>query len=92
MLVLAERSHFLLHAVVGSIPAGLKAAVATGGMTCETVVDAATEDALEVATVWAQATAAMEAPRRMVDSMMTVEATVESDCECQMSMDAFSTW
>lgn len=43
----------LLHASVEEIPAGLKAAVAAGGITCETVVEAATEEALEVSMVCA---------------------------------------
>jgi hypothetical protein len=41
----------LLHASVDETFPGLKAAVATGGMTCETVVEAATEAALEVTMV-----------------------------------------
>lgn len=63
-----------LHAVVVSTLAGLKDAVAIGGMTCETVVDAATEAALEVSMVcaWTRATKA-EAARTNLDIMMEVE-------------------
>ena len=41
----------LLHASVELILEGLKPAVAAGGMTCDSVVEAATEDALEVTMV-----------------------------------------
>lgn len=50
-----EEGRFL-HASVASTPAGLKDAVAAGGITCETVVAAATELALEVTMVCALAT------------------------------------
>ena len=43
----------LLHASVELIPAGLKEAVAAGGITWEAVEVAATEDALEVSRVCA---------------------------------------
>ena len=41
----------LLHASVCETLAGTKEAVATAGMACDTVVEAATEDALEVTMV-----------------------------------------
>jgi len=50
---------------------GLKDAVAAAGMTCDTVVEAATEVALEVSMVCACATAnRAEAARIRADSMM----------------------
>lgn len=52
------------------MPAGLKAAVATAGIACETVVEAATEDALEVTMVWAWLRAAREAARRIWNCMV----------------------
>jgi hypothetical protein len=58
--------------VVESIPAELKAAVATGGISWETVVEAATEAALEVAMVWAWARAAREAATRIWYCMVAV--------------------
>jgi len=59
-----EQTHFL-QASVASTPAGLKEAVAAGGITCETVVAAATELALEVAMVCALATTARAAEAKI---------------------------
>lgn len=60
-----------LQAVLESTLAGLNPAVAIGGMTCETVVEAATDAALEVSMVcaWTTATRA-EAARMYADTMM----------------------
>jgi hypothetical protein len=79
----------LLHASVLLIPAGLKEAVAAGGMTCETVVEAATEEALEVSMVCAWATAARAEAARMNLYIMMAERFC---CECQRSIDAGSMW
>lgn len=60
----------LLHASVELTLLGMKDCVAAGGMTCETVVDAATELALEVTMVCAyEATVKTEAARKILDNM-----------------------
>lgn len=66
-----------LQASVESTPAGLKDAVAAGGITCETVVAAATELALEVTMVCALATTARAAALRSdLESMLKLGGEV----------------
>jgi hypothetical protein len=71
----------ILHASVASTSAGLKEAVAAGGITCETVVAAATELALEVAMVCALATTVRTAaPNSDLESMLKLGVKARARC------------
>jgi len=69
--------------MVVSTRAGLKAAVACGGMICDTVVDARTELALDVTMVWARPRPARRRVATIDGDSMVEMMTAASDGESE---------